>query len=150
MKDKLDDHPFFTRWEDPETGVANYVLTERRAPAQCGLYFQTPSISQDGRWLWFRCYHPPSRYSLAAVVCLDPAAPDLRVFPQAGLTANPLVRPEGDGIYCAVDDSIYILSIDVRQGSLQRNQVAVNVGYERYAHLDTPCSYRSGITSSDR
>lgn len=117
MADRLDAHPHFSRWEDPESGVVNYVLTERVAPVQRGLYFATPSISPDGHWLWFAAVFPPSRRSLMAVVSLDPSHPEIRMFPQAAVTGNPLVSRTNGGIYLPIDDAIYLMDTE---GGMER------------------------------
>ena len=109
MSDPLDQHPLFTRWEDPESGVVNYVLSERLAPIQRALYFATPSISSDGKWLWFVTIFPPSSYSLMAVVSLDPDNPQIRSFPHAACSHNPLVTGEGGAVYVPINRSIYRL-----------------------------------------
>jgi len=109
MNDALDRHPLFTKWEDPDSGVINYILSERLAPIQRGNYFATPSISGDGKWLWFKAIFPPSTYSLMGVVSLDPDDPQIRTFPHAAAASNPLVNGEDDTVYVPMNRSIHRL-----------------------------------------
>jgi hypothetical protein len=113
----LSRHPYFERWIDPETGVTSFVLSERVAPFQKGLYYATPSISADGRWLWFRAAFPPSTRWMVAAVCLDPDGPRIRLFAAAAGSGSPLVAPRGDAAYVTVRDGIYLQPFDgeVRQ-----------------------------------
>lgn len=52
-------HPAFTPWTDPVSGVKSYLLTQRVAQQQQSFYFTNRSMTQDGRWLWFYVAHPP-------------------------------------------------------------------------------------------
>ena len=111
MKHDLSRHPYFEAWVDPRTGVENFLLAERVAPFQKGLYYTTPSVSADGRWLWFAALYPPSRGCLAAV-CLDPDDPQMRLLPEAQLGGNPLLMPEGDAAYVPIGTGIYRVTLD--------------------------------------
>lgn len=117
MNDPLDAHPHFTRWEDPGTGVINYALTERLAPIQRALYFITPSISQDGQWLWFMAMFPPSRHGILAAVSLDPDQPKIQLYPQALLFGNPMLSPSSDGVYVPVENGIHFMDLN---GAMRR------------------------------
>jgi len=109
----LNGHPYFKRWQDPVTGVASFVLTERVAPVQQSFYFTNPSVSADEQWLWFYVAFPPNRQRMLAVVCLDPAKPMIEYYPQAGFTAaSPMVAPEGDAAYFCMSSSVYKLTLD--------------------------------------
>jgi hypothetical protein len=105
-------HRFFEPWTDPESGVTSYLLKERVAPIQRGLYYVTPSISADGRWLWFSAAFPPSHQTFLAAACLDPAEPQVRWFPQTARGGNPLVLPEGDAVYVPIEDGIFRLAFE--------------------------------------
>jgi hypothetical protein len=111
ISESLDRHPYFKAWTDPLSAVRSYVLTERVAPIQKGLYFATPSVSQDGRWLWFNATYPPSRQKHLAVVSLDPLDPLIKVFPQE-LSGGPLITPEGDSAWVPIHDGIYHLDLN--------------------------------------
>lgn len=111
--DILAAHPFFTKWRDPDSGVDSYLLTERVAPFQRGLYFVTPSISEDGRWLWFSAAFPPSRTWFLAVASLDPARPTLRWFPQAPMAqGGPILTPAGDAVFMPIHDGVHRITAD--------------------------------------
>lgn len=105
-------HPYFERWTDPETGVESYILTRRAAPVQKAFYYLTPSISADGKWLWFHASFPPSLQWMLAAVSLDPASPRLRLFQQTAGEGGPRVAPEGDAAYVAIRDGIYRQPVD--------------------------------------
>ena len=97
---QLAEHPHFTPWTDPVSGVVSYVLTERVAPVQQSFYFTNASVSADERWLWFYTAFPPGPHHTLGVVSLDPARPLLRHFPGATFTSgSPMVAPEGDAVY---------------------------------------------------
>ena len=112
MARDLSEHPYFERWTDPETGVESLILIERVAPLQKGLYYATPSISTDGRWLWFYGAFPPAKRWTVAAVCLDPDQPAIRLFPAAVGGGNPLVAPEGNAAYVVVGDGVYYQPFD--------------------------------------
>jgi hypothetical protein len=132
----LDRHPFFTRWTDPETGAASYLLNERVAPLQKGLYYVTPSISADNRWLWFNAVFPPSRAVFMAVVSLDPERPAIRWFPETHLNGNPLVLPEGNAAYVPIHDGIYRLTADGGLKEMVRLPADL-IGYRRLGRVVT-------------
>ncbi len=120
MHHPLDDHPHFTRWEDPQTGVASYVLSEHVAPLQKALYFVTPSIKADSRWLWFRYAYPPSRSLRLAAVSLDPDHPDIRTFPACELNGNPLIADDGRSAYVPIAEGVYRQDLDGEPSELFR------------------------------
>jgi hypothetical protein len=105
-------HPYFEPWTDPASGVTSYLLKERVAPIQKGLYYVTPSVSADGRWLWFSAAFPPSHQAFLAAACLDPADPRIRSFPATARGGNPLVLPEGDAVHVPIEDGIWRLAFD--------------------------------------
>jgi len=115
---ELDEHPCFTRWTDPASGVVSYVLTEHVAPIQKVFYYITPSISGPGRYLWFRAAFPPSKARFTAVVDLQPDGSGVRYFPQSvgdpgvGGDGTPLVTDGGDAVYAPIGDGVYLLSVD--------------------------------------
>lgn len=113
MFDRLAEHPFFTAWTDPKSGVISYVLTERVAPVQKAAYYTAPGISVDGQWLWFRAVFPPHpRARFLAAVHLDPSDPQIRLFHECHLGANPHVVSPGDTLYVPIRDGIYRFHVD--------------------------------------
>jgi hypothetical protein len=104
----LSSHPFFESRRDPVTGVESFILTERVAPVQQSFYFTNPSVSADGRWLWFYAAFPPGQYRCLAAACLDPEEPAVRLFPGAAFTgSSPIVAPEGDAAYFCSRTSVW-------------------------------------------
>jgi len=118
MSYDLSQHPYFSAWTDPHSGVQSYVLTERVAPIQQSFYFTNPSVSADGKWLWIYAAFPPSPYKFLACFGLDPARPEKHLYLHAGFnTASPMVAPEGDAVYFTMGASVYHMRLD---GTLAR------------------------------
>ena len=105
-------HPYFRAWKDPVSGAESFILHERVAPLQKHLYYTTPSISADGRWLWFYAAFPPARHWHLAVCCLDPDEPMIRHFPHVVPSANPRIIEDGRKVYVAVGDAIWTCDIE--------------------------------------
>ncbi len=109
----LSRHPFFVRWRDPATGAESFILKERVAPVQQAFYFTNPAVSPDEEWLWFVAAFPPNRQRILAVVHLDPARPEIRLFPQAGFTSeSPMVAPDSAGACFGMGPSVYRVDLD--------------------------------------
>lgn len=125
-------HPYFERWEDPESGIVSYLLKERVAPIQQTFYFTNSSVSRDENWLWFYAGFPPNRQQMLGCVSLDPDRPSIRCFPQAGFVpASPMVAPDGDAAYFCMGNSVYKITLDGKVDvvcTLRRD-------YVRYRHL---------------
>ena len=134
MKFDLSNHPHFVRRVDGVTGAVSFLLNERVAPFQRGLYYATPSISADGRWLWFRAVWPPSRGGHLAAVCLDAAQPRLVALPVTIGGGQPLLLPEGDAAYVAIGDGIYRVTLDGRAEPVLRMPAEI-IANRRLAHL---------------
>ncbi len=109
----LDKHPYFTRWTDPQSGVASYLLTERLAPLLQSFYFTNRCLSPDQRLLWFLAGFPPSPSRTLGVVGLDPERPFIRHFPQAQFNEeSPMVDPEGNGIFFCARESVWHMDLE--------------------------------------
>ncbi len=107
-------HPFFSPWQDPQSGVTSYLLTERVAPMQKAFYFVNSSISPDARWMWLETAFPPNPVKHLAAVCLDPSMPEIRHFPQAACHAEtPVIDPQGRIIFSMVENMPEIWRMDV-------------------------------------
>ena len=107
MPHPLDNHPYFTRWQDPESGAVSYVLTEAAAPVQKGMYFQNHSLRGDGKWLWFRGMFPPAPAWVLCAVSLDPDDPQIRTFHHSQIDGNPWIEAGGDTVVVPTGDSLY-------------------------------------------
>ncbi len=106
-------HPYFEPWTDPESGVISYILTERVAAVQQGFYFVNPSMSADGKWLWFYAAFPPAEEHTLGVVSTDADNPEIRHFPRAGFRAEaPLIDPNSKGCYFANRSTVYWQPVD--------------------------------------
>jgi len=105
---QLENHPYFTKFTDPQSGVESYLLTEKIAGMYQHFYFSESSVTKDGKYLWICCTYPPSWFVTLAVVSLDPENPFIRHFPHAGVYGElPCITPEQDGVYYPNNDSIY-------------------------------------------
>jgi len=107
----LSKHPMFTRWNDPESGVESFLLTERVAPVQFPFYFVTPSISANGEYLWFQAAFPPNPEKVLGVAGLNPARPFIRLFPQAHAGA-PMVTPDSLGAYFTSESAVFFIDVE--------------------------------------
>ena len=109
----LSRHPYFTAYKDPKSGIVSYILTEKVASLQRHFYFAQPSVTSDGKYMWFLCFNPPARYMTLGVVSLDPDHPFIKNFPYAAPQGgNPCVTPEGDGVYFGVGNVVYKLDVE--------------------------------------
>lgn len=129
----LETHPYFEPWVDPVSGVLSFVLSKRIAPMQKALYYVTPSISADNRWLWFFVAFPPSFTWHLAVLALDTTDPIIRWFPQT-LSGSPLVAPEGDHVWVPIEDGIYRLDTNGNVTEILRLPPDM-VGHRSLSHL---------------
>lgn len=121
----LSKHPYFTEYTDPKSGIVSYILTEKVATLQRHFYFAQPSITSDGKYLWFLCFNPPARYMTLGVVSLDPEHPFIKNFPYAAPQGgHPCITPEGDGVYFGMGNAVYKLDLE---GNLTK---LINVGPE--------------------
>lgn len=113
MPYNLSQHPYFTPWTEPESGLVSYLLTEKPAPVMQTFYYTNPSISVDERWLWFMAAHPPSTGIMIGVVSLDPNAPAIKLFPQtSAVKPAPCVSSDGNHCYYCCRQSVYRVSTE--------------------------------------
>ncbi len=118
MSDLLDHHPYFSPFDDPQSGVRSYILEQRVAPLQQTFYYTNPSISAGEKYLWFYTAFPPNPSRTLGVVSLDPARPFIRHFPQAGnFQSSPMISPAGDSIYLCIGTTVWKLTLG---GEMQR------------------------------
>lgn len=80
----------FTRWVNPDSGVASYILTHRIAPVQQSFYYTHPSFSDDGRFLWLRIGNPPpgGAHSIQTLAVADLKTGELRAYPETQFPAE--------------------------------------------------------------
>ena len=136
----LSSHPYFTRWQDPESGIVSYILTERVAPLQQSFYFTNFSLTPDQKYLWFYVAFPPNSQRMLGVVNLDPDNPEIRYYPQSGFSdASPLVAPDNSGVYFAMGFSIYHMNLD----GATRTVCTVSPEYVQSRHSTHICTHLS-------
>ena len=110
----LKNHPYFTEWTDPVSGVKSYVLTKKVAPLMQSFYFTNSSLSADEKYLWFYAGFPPSPISsrMLGVVSMDAENPFIQLFPETVFSScSPLVTDEGDSVYYAQGNGIWLFHL---------------------------------------
>lgn len=101
----LAEHPFFTPWTDPVSGVTSYVLQHRESALQKAWYFTRPCLLNDQHYLGFFANNAPQRDFYPALVSLSPEIPEIISYPH--LRGSGLFDPEDRNIiYFPVDDMI--------------------------------------------
>ena len=89
----------FKEHVDQVTGAKSYLLSTEVAIQQQGFYFVNPSMSTDGRYLWFMCSYPPANQKSLGLV--DFLTDEIYHFPEtAGAGESSLVLEEtGDVLF---------------------------------------------------
>jgi len=100
-------HPYFEKYVDPQTRVVSYILKERVAEVQMNLYFTEQGVTDDGKYLWFRCMYPPATYTHLAVMSLDCDNPFIRSFPHVQMIEQPCVIPGTHDLLTAIENKVY-------------------------------------------
>lgn len=98
----LDATGLFRTWVDPVSGVVSHVLTTRIAPLQQSFYFTNPSLTNDGRYLWFYCAFPPGgdAYYGRQLAVADLKTGKLTHYPETQFSdASPCVDPDTGTVY---------------------------------------------------
>jgi len=70
----------FVPYTDPQSGVVSYILQTELAPLQQNIYYVNSGMSEDGRYLWFRCANPPR--SGHHIALLDFETDEITEFPE--------------------------------------------------------------------
>lgn len=99
----------FTAWRDPQTAVISFVLSQRVAPVQSGFYFTNPSLTNDGRYLWFYCLYPPAQGNACQTLgVVDFVDDTIRHYPETMfMDASPFVDKETGEIYWTIGLEIW-------------------------------------------
>lgn len=141
----LSRHPYFTKWQDPVSGVVSYVLTKKLAPVQQSFYFINSSFSKDEKYLWFYAAYPPSPINtrVLGVVGMDPDHPFMQLFPEtAFMDASPLVTPQGDGVYYFQGDGVWLFRIGhgvEKVCTIDKEYIAGRYLFRGATHLTLSC-----------
>lgn len=101
----------FQRYQDPVSGVETYILKDEIAPVTQSFYFVNPSMTRDGRYLWFYCAFPPagSAENGRTLGLLDFEADAMYHFPETQFTdASPWVDPGTGEVYWCNLKGIYM------------------------------------------
>lgn len=153
IKYDLSKHPFFEKWQDPESGVVSYVLKERVAPVQFPFYFTNPSVSPDGEYLWFYAAFPPCVQRFLAYVRLNPEKPEIKLFPQAIFSgASPMVAPDSSGVYFTNDKNLCFIDVagNVRVvASIPDDYIGFRYLYRNSTHLSLSCDGEWFLTDGE-
>lgn len=111
----LKNHPYFTEYVDEKSGVVSYILSKRIAHMQQHFYFAQPSITDDGKYLWFTCANPPASKKHLAVLSLDAENPFIREFQQTETTGAeniPVIIPGEHSVVFGIGDSVYKIDVE--------------------------------------
>lgn len=98
----LENSKLFTRWKNPSNGIESLILTERVAPVQQSFYYTNRSITNDGRFVWFRCGFPPERgmHAVQVLGVADLEQDKVRVFHETQFSSGaPAVDPMTGEVY---------------------------------------------------
>lgn len=102
MNVRLEASKNFKSWKDPQSGVTSFILTERVASLQQSFYFVNPSMTNNGRYLWFYCAFPPAgdaNYGRTLGI-MDFQADEINHYPETQfLDASPLVDLDTGEVY---------------------------------------------------
>ena len=110
----LVNHPYFTEYTDPVSGVKSYFLKEKVSQLQQHFYFCNSSLTSDGKYLWIRCSNPPAMIQTLAVVSLDPDNPFIRQYQGAGFSGRgnlPVIIPGTHDVIFAEGACVYKVDI---------------------------------------
>ncbi len=94
----------FKKYVD-EGGVVSYILTTRTAPVQQGIYYTNPSMTDDGRYLFFWGTYPPGNIKTVAV--LDFETDEITVHNETVGAGIPLVDTDNGDLFYSVNGSLY-------------------------------------------
>lgn len=110
----LEQHPFFEEYVDEKTGVKSYILRKKVAQIQQNFYFTNPCLTNDGKFLWFRCLNEPSQVASLGVVSLDNENPFIRQFPGTAYKGDnlPTVIPGSSDVMFGLENGIYKINVE--------------------------------------
>lgn len=100
----------FTPYQDPVTGVVTYILKNELAPLTQSFYFVNPSMTEDGRFLWFYCAFPPSGSAGngRTLGLIDFETDEIVHFPETQFTSSsPAVDPKTGDLYWCNSKGVY-------------------------------------------
>lgn len=114
----LKNHPYFTEYTDPVSGVVSYILTERVSQMQQHFYFSECSLTDDGNYLWIWCRNPPSRAMHLSVVSMDPENPTITPFLKTMCQSScPRVVPNSHDVIFSIAEDIWRMT---KEGELTK------------------------------
>lgn len=132
----------FTEYTDPVSGVVSYVLKPGRAQNAEGvtvmnqqtLYVTNPSMSSDGRFLWFLCHFSMNQYKTELAV-LDLMTDEVHYFPSESCRFSPMVdQVTGDALY-ATPQGIFRRPADPSKETVQICGVPEELAVGTVVHL---------------
>jgi len=138
----LSRHPYFREYIDPKSGVKSYILKEKLAQMQTPFYFTNPGITENCKYLWFRCMNYPALFWTVGLVSLDPDEPFIRHFPSIGSPCDNLC-----GIIPGTDDLLFASGNSVFKSDIEGNITKlITVGNDiikdrKISHLFTHASF---------
>jgi len=103
-------HPLLEAWTDPRSGVVSYILKTDVAACRQSFYFTNLGMTDDGRYLWFYTFNPPSgsAESGRTLAVADLHEGVVRALPETQFRdASPYIDPETGDAYWAWDYSVW-------------------------------------------
>ena len=109
----LKEHPYFTGYTDPVSGVRSYILTEKPAPCIQNFYFVNSGMAENSKYFWFYCAYPPGAMHCLGVLGTDAEKPFVRCFPAAQFEReSPWVSPDGREAFYTYKENMYKINIE--------------------------------------
>lgn len=125
----------FEPWKDPVSGITSYVLKQQVAPIQQSFYFTNPSITRDGRYLWFYVSFPPAKGWCTdgrMLAVADFQLQSVHWYPETSFRdASPMVDIGNGRVYWCSEYSVYRRDPDPEAKPVLVNSVPGKVHLKR-------------------
>lgn len=133
-------HPYFEEYIDKQTGVKSYILKEKVARLQLNFYFSEMGLTEDNKYLWFKCIDWPAQNHHLAVMSMDPNHPFIRNFPHASMnTGQPNLMPGTHDALISIDNEVYRVDIEGNVSKVLEVPAEI-IGNRRLEELSTHLS----------
>ncbi|MFA6288046.1 MAG: hypothetical protein WC661_11735 [Opitutaceae bacterium] len=131
----FDNRDLFEPWTDPVSGITSHLLAPRLAPVQQSFYFTSPSLTADGRYLWFYTAHPPagSAENGRTLAVADLVAGTVTACPETQFRdASPFVDGADGTVYWCSNYSVYSRAPSPGARPVLVNRVPAGIHRNRY------------------
>lgn len=134
----------FEPWTCPTSGVTSLILTERPAPVQQSFYFVTPSMTDDGRFLWLGCGYPPpgGRHAQQVLGVVDFERDEFHIYPETQFTSSrPLLDTTNGDIYWCNDLDLWKRGPHPKDRAVRVNRLPKTLAAGRLERLATHLTF---------